>query len=49
MKLNLTNKRLVLFAGREGRVARLVTKRKFRRLGHRVIVGTPHKFDSIAN
>jgi len=43
------NKGLVLFAGREGLVARLVAKSKFRRLGHRVIVGTPKEFDSIAH
>lgn len=45
----LTNKRLVLFAGREGLVARLVAKRKLGRLGYCVIVGTPHELDSIAN
>jgi hypothetical protein len=45
----LTNKGLVLFAGREGLVARLVAKSKFGRLGYCVIVGAPHEFDSIAN
>jgi len=49
MDLILTNKALVLFAGREGLVTRLVAKSKLGRLCHCVIVGTPQEFDSIAN
>jgi hypothetical protein len=49
MYLILTNKSLVLFTGREGLVTRLVAKRKLGRLGYCMIVGTPNKFDSIAN
>lgn len=47
--LMLTNKSLVLCAGREGLVARLVAKSKLGRLSYCVIVGTPNEFDSIAN
>jgi len=49
MDLILTNKGLVLCAGREGLVTRLVAKRKLGRLGYCVIVGTPKEFHSIAN
>jgi hypothetical protein len=49
MDIILTNKSLVLFAGCEGLVARLVAKSKFGRLGYCVIVGTPNEFDSIPN
>ena len=49
MDLILTNKSLVLFAGHEGLVIRLVAKTKLGRLGYCVIVGTPNEFDSVAN
>ena len=49
MDLILTNKSLVLFTGQEGLVTRLVAKRKLRRLGYCVVVGTPNEFDSVAN
>lgn len=49
MDLNLTDKGLVLFTGREGLVTCLVAKRKLGRLGYCMVIGTPHEFDSIAN
>ena len=49
MGLILTCEGLVLFTGREGCIARLVAESKFGRLGHGVVVGAPHKHDSIAH
>lgn len=45
----LTYKALVLFARCERRVGRLVANLKLRGLGYRVVVGTPHEHDGIAN
>jgi hypothetical protein len=49
MGLILTSEGLVLFTGHEGRIARLVAESKLGRLGHSVVVGTPHEHDSIAH
>ena len=49
MNLILTHEALVLFARCERRVGCLVANLKLGRLGDRVVVGTPHKHDGIAN
>jgi hypothetical protein len=45
----LTNEGLVLLARGEGRIAGLVAKCEFGRLGYCVVVGAPDKLDSVTD